>query len=358
MNRFFLSLSLFVIIFAPTSFAANRVSTNATGASQARADFESQQLHIIFQEAQAAHSEELFDQKIYELAQNIAQADRSLSPQEALDEIIERVDGEQWVDTGWHTFDIIDSVLRSQGMAIDEKGAVWYSGEWDVLRAKSLYGADADLRILPIPAPLQKLGDNHVGDIDTAKGKLYLPIEDGPKYLNPHIGVYDPQNLKFESAFTLPTDLQPDGVPWVAVDSQKGVLYSSSFDHPSSINVYDINTGKPLAPIQMSQTAPHAQGAKVYGGMMYITSDGSTKGIIKLNLTTGTAMTVGTLPAEVTELEGLAISHAIDGMALNVMAIGYGKQSHKAWNKRSEIHVFKMVTTSMRNQLRQSIGTL
>jgi hypothetical protein len=341
-----------IIVFSPSSFAA-------TSDVNERRDYETRELKKAVAEAEQARSEDTLNDRILAIANEVALQDKTITAKEALNEVILLVDGEEWVDTGWHRFGIINSLLRSQGLAIDEMGKVWYSSEYSLLRAKSVLGGDEKIHIMPIPKELKKLGDNHIGDIDIAAGKIYAGIEDGPSYKNPYIGVFDSRTLKFEKAFRLPQDQQVEGVPWAAVEPQKNLIYSSEYYHPTAINVYDMTTGNAQTPIQLSREVPSAQGAKVFNGMMYMTSDGSSpdpKAVFKVNLATGTVMLVAVLDTEITELEGLGLSHGVDGLTINALAIGVGKHHDSDINKRAEIHILKQKKTSMRDQLRQKLG--
>jgi hypothetical protein len=231
-------------------------------------------------------------------------------------------DSEKWQLKECHRFGVIESALRNQGLATDGHGTFWFSSTQGLLRTNSKWGDAKELHVFPIPHELSKFGDNHVGDIDFANGKIYASIEDGPKYLNPYVGIYDAKTLKFEKAFRLPVPTQNDGVPWVAADASTGHVYSSEFARPNIINVYSMKDMSPLSPIHLNQALPRVQGAKIFNKSMYITADGEgadIKAVYKADLSNGEVSAVAEIPNEIGELEGLAFLETKNGAELYVL---------------------------------------
>src|SRR4051812_4378690 len=91
-----------------------------------------------------------------------------------------------WVLLGCHTFPLLKSWERSQGVAVDEQGTYFYSWQLGLLRAKDAYSNASRLNLFAIPLELSKHGSNHIGDIDVSGGSLYAGIEDGSDYNNPY----------------------------------------------------------------------------------------------------------------------------------------------------------------------------
>jgi hypothetical protein len=231
---------------------------------------------------------------------------------------------EHWNLKSVYNFSIIKSLSRSQGVANDGKGRFWYSSRSTLLRTDGLHNAAKKWRLFPLPKDLKKLKDNHIGDLDYFDGKLYIAAEDGPKYKHPFVVIYDPQTLQPLNSFSLPRDQQIDGVPWVTVDGPAEVAYSAQYYKTTKINVYDLDTFKPLRQISMSQTVDAIQGAKVMNGNMYMTANDETgKGhaLFKLNLATGQVSQIALLPAGLFEIEGLTLMMEQNHIVAQVLAV-------------------------------------
>src|SRR5262249_30648282 len=143
---------------------------------------------------------------------------------------------------------------------------------------------------LAIPTALALAGSNHIGGIDVLNGTLYAPIEDGSGYHNPKIVLYDPSNLTSGTVYSLSNTMLTKGVPWVAVDGPRGLLYVAEWDPTPAILVHDLATVTYQRSITLTPPIGRVQGAKVFEGMLYASTDDSTKDIFKVNLETGTVM--------------------------------------------------------------------
>lgn len=117
-----------------------------------------------------------------------------------------------------------------QGVAND--GNYWYFTQdtklWISLGKKMIYQQ--------IPKEMQKLGFNHMGDLDYYKGKLYVPLE-GERY-PPRILIYRTQGPKapiyLSSAelthFKTKEEIVPNKYsPWCAINPKNRLLYTSEF---------------------------------------------------------------------------------------------------------------------------------
>jgi hypothetical protein len=352
----FTLVAFFIILFAESSISAPLTNPNTVQRMVAS------EIEQIAQHAVAAKSEEVFDRGLRDLANEVARLGYSSSAEQALDQIVEQVDGEQWSLTSSYRFGLFESLIRSQGLASDGKNHFWYSGTQSLLRATSKTGSCSVLKLFPLPKNLVSLGDDHVGDIDYADGLIYAPAEDGKNnYKNPYVVLYDAKNLTVKTSFRLPVAPQNEGVPWVAVDPIHERAYSALYYNVNSINVYDLKTFAPLGEIALSKTIHNWQGAKVVDGFMYATSDGDPvkfgKHIYKINLATGTVIEVATLPSDVTELEGLAFSTNAQGVEMDVLGVvrhGTGKVA-RTLSTRSQLHMYSRTALSLRDQVRDQI---
>ncbi|HVM98173.1 MAG TPA: hypothetical protein VMT89_17390, partial [Candidatus Acidoferrales bacterium] len=174
---------------------------------------------------------------------------------------------------------------------------------------------------LPIPDEVAHAGGNHIGDIDVDEGLLYAAIEDGPQYLHPYIVTYDKQTLQpTGNTYLLPQELHTKGVPWVAVDGPRHAVYTAEWAPTQRINVFDRDHALAFVKtIELTPAIERVQGAKVFGGALYASSDNDAKTTYKIDLDTGTVMQMFTLDTPGSEAEGLALTSDADGVHAHVL---------------------------------------
>ncbi|HVO31117.1 MAG TPA: hypothetical protein VMV18_10285 [bacterium] len=247
----------------------------------------------------------------------------------ATNAFITQMDGELWAQIGSDTFSLLDGLKRSQGVTTD--GTSWFfSWEKGLQHTDLAYNVITD-NILAIPLAQAALGDNHIGDIDYANGSLYVPLEDGSAYVHPYLASYDPTTLTSTAVVAVDNTLMTAGVPWVAADAARSSLYIAQWDPTPSLYVYDMATMAYVRSIPLSTTLARIQGAKVFEGSLYASTDDSAKDIYKINLETGTVIPLFALNLS-TEEEGLAFLARPDGSlmhTLNVSGLGMDFRHHQ-----------------------------
>lgn len=242
-----------------------------------------------------------------------------VDPAKALDVFIRQVDGEAWKKSDKGTsFGLPDAIYRSQGVATDGK-SWFFSSENHLQRTNQSFVSQVD-NAQPIPLQLFKLGDNHIGDIDVYDGLLYAPVEDGTAYQHPYVVTYDAQTLKpTGKTYLLPQKLQTKGVPWVAVDGPRKLVYTAEWDPTKQINMFDLTKNLALVKsLPLTTTIGLIQGAKVFGSEMYATSDDTDKSVYKIDLDTGTVIKLFALGTTNSEVEGLALTQEADGAHVHI----------------------------------------
>jgi hypothetical protein len=216
-------------------------------------------------------------------------------------------------------------LIRSQGLTSDGSSLI-FSWQFGLMRTTTDSAETVLARnTLAIPAAIAAVGGNHIGDVDVAGGKLYAPIEDGPKYQHPFIAVFDAQTLQFTGEdHELPQALHTEGVPWVAVDQRRGVFYTAEWNNTNVINVFDLKTFTLVKTITLDQTLGRIQGAKLHDGMLYAFADlkNVDRPVYKINPDTGHVLTVDhiALPAGA-ESEGLAFFAQPDGTLMHTLDV-------------------------------------
>lgn len=218
-------------------------------------------------------------------------------------------------------FAITTAAVRSQGVATDGT-SVFFSGNFgfDITDAVTLTSKKQNA--LAIPGELMLAGSDHIGDFDIWNGTIYAPIEDSNGYKHPKIVLYDAATLQAGTQFDIPTTLQSEGVPWVAVDGPRGFAYMAEWTTTPVIHVFDLSTMTFKHDVTLSKTLGRIQGAKVYKGLLYFSMDDANKTVGKIHLATGMVMDLFTINVSTIELEGLVLyPRAADGSMLHTLDI-------------------------------------
>jgi hypothetical protein len=142
----------------------------------------------------------------------------------------------------------------------------------------SIFIMDSELNILKttlnaIPAALLEEGYNHLGDCacDAGSGLCYCAVEE-PTKLKPSIFVYNltSSGLDFVKEHHEPIQSH---MPWVALDTTTGHLYSSEYDDVCELRVYSADTLEYLHTLPITgQAAPlnGVQGGAFFEGNLYL----------------------------------------------------------------------------------------
>jgi hypothetical protein len=210
---------------------------------------------------------------------------------------------------------------RTQGAATD--GRSWYFSWREGLSRVTLDGTVTQRNGTAITPELAAQGFNHIGDMDYHDGKLYVALEDESPYDSPTIAVFDAGTLQYTGVSArVPTTAQTH-MPWVAVDAAHGLLYTSDWDPVNHITVLDLDDMSFVGTVPLSQTIGRVQGAKMFNGVLYASTDDATYTVFRIEPTTGevtTAIDRHNLPAG-THAEGLAFLPTDDGAVMHVLDI-------------------------------------
>lgn len=221
---------------------------------------------------------------------------------------------------------LIGAAERSQGITTDGK-YYYFSSKWGLTKSE----LDGKTRVksnpLAIPKNLKdEYGLAHIGGISYSKADncIYAGLEDSKVWEYPVVAVYDADTLKFTGRYyILDKALHTRGLPWVAVDNDRGLLIT--LDHSKKANeliFYDIaDNMKYVGSVKLSETVRSIQGAEMYGGMLYAATNDDTQAVYKIDPKSGEVskyfdrnLTKGSEGEGITVLETAdgAVFHAID----------------------------------------------
>lgn len=221
---------------------------------------------------------------------------------------------------------LIGAAERSQGITTDGK-YYYFSSKWGLTKSE----LDGKTRVksnpLAIPKKLKdEYGLAHIGGISYSKADncIYAGLEDSKVWEYPVVAVYDADTLKFTGRYyILDKALHTRGLPWVAVDNDRGLLIT--LDHSKKANeliFYDIaDNMKYVGSVKLSKTVRSIQGAEMYGGMLYAATNDDTQAVYKIDPKSGEVskyfdrnLTKGSEGEGITVLETAdgAVFHAID----------------------------------------------
>lgn len=181
-------------------------------------------------------------------------------------------------------------------------------------------------RVNPLPNVCRDRGNNHIGGISYYNGKIYASVEGGDECYA-CIVVFDCETLKpTGEVYDLPNELYDDGIPWLAVNQETGLLYASKWNDAEYIRVYDINDGmKNVDNIMLSETVHRIQGGEFYNGTLYLSNDiegyETYKKILSVNVETGEigVAAIRDVGGDNVEAEGLTFCETEDGAVMHVL---------------------------------------
>ena len=233
-----------------------------------------------------------------------------------------------------NVFVLDDALVMGQGITTD--GEFYYtSGSIAALKLTSLakYTFNGmgfvSRKFGALPKELLERGFSHIGGISAYQGNIYAAVEGEPNGKSiAAVAVFSCDTLAFTGQlFDLPYEKYDDGVPWLAVDGETGLLYASKWSHAPAVYVYDIAAGmRQIGEIPVDpERFDRIQGGEFYNGVLYLSRDnteGETKQILLLDpvtreLSLYAERNVGGVKK--TEAEGLTVYPAPDGSLLHVL---------------------------------------
>lgn len=239
-------------------------------------------------------------------------------------------------------FVLDDLIFAGQGIATDGEYLYTSNTVIEQLNLTSLakYVYDGNemkpviKKLAPLPNEVVEKGYDHMGGISVFGGKLYASVEGG-KDICACIVVFNTSDLTpTGEVYYLPNEYFSEGIPWLAVDGNTGLLYATRWKETCDLYVYDTNRNMEFVKIiKLSEPVRRIQGGEFYNGMLYLSGDTlaegteSCKRILKVDINSGevSEFALRDLGIDSTEAEGMTICPASDGSNLHVLD----------WNKKT-----------------------
>ena len=225
------------------------------------------------------------------------------------------------------------ALVMGQGITTD--GAYYYTsgaatGLHITALAKYEFGTLRQVKRVwnPLPEICKRRGNDHIGGISCYNGKIYAAVEGGD-VCTACIVVYRCEDLApTGEIYDLPAEQFPDGIPWLAVDGETGLLYASKWSHAETLYVFDVNDGmRQVNEIRLTGLGEldRIQGGEFYEGRFYLSNDckntGGVKRVLTVDTETGAVSVLAerNVGTENCETEGLTVFPAADGSFLHVL---------------------------------------
>lgn len=168
------------------------------------------------------------------------------------------------------------------------------NGENFIVSSKDqLFVMNTDFEILyslhdAIPHDLRhSLGYDHLGDCQYSDGLLYLPLEE-PTYTRPAIFVYKLTASSIEFV-TYKSQTAQAHMPWVAMNADTRLLYSSDYDNVSTIQIYNADLDF-VEDLKIDSVLDKVQGGSFYEGLLYLGVNGGDT-VYSVDVSTGAVTT-------------------------------------------------------------------
>ncbi len=220
----------------------------------------------------------------------------------------------------------VDSWDRSQDMTTDSE-SFYFSSKYGLIKTE----LDCKTLILresnAIPQEFaEDFGSAHIGGISCYEDKLYCAVEDSKVWQHPLILVYDADTLEFTGEYYhLDPEKHTKGLPWIAVDPDSGIIYTSSRDNSTEIMRYDPKTRQYLDSIQLVNPETDfnihkIQGGEVSDGVLWLATNNDTQAVYSVELASGKAEKLFDRNlASGSEGEGITVLATEDGAYLHCM---------------------------------------
>lgn len=217
----------------------------------------------------------------------------------------------------------LSSYTHSQDVTTDGEN-YYFSARFSLIKTEMDGRTETAMNINAIPRQLrEEYGSAHIGGISCHDGKIYAAIEDSKVWKYPIAAVYDAETLAFIEYHILSAELQKNGIPWLAVDGERGLFYSARRDNSPALIVYDLNTFELVKTVPLSTAVHKIQGGEVYKGQLYAVTQEEGQPVYRIDPVTGEVEKLFEQNlAKGGEAEGLTVLPTADGALIHTLDMG------------------------------------
>lgn len=218
----------------------------------------------------------------------------------------------------------LGSYTHSQDVTTDGE-SFYFSARWSLVKTGLDGKTETAMNMNAIPQELkEQFGSAHIGGISYWNKTIYAAIEDSKVWKYPIVALFDSTTLEFTGKYyRLSAELQINGVPWIAVDSVNGYIYSAQRDNSPALIAYDIQTLEFVKTIPLSLPVHKIQGGEMYKGQLYVSTQDETQAVYAINPLTGAVKKCfdQNLPKG-GEAEGMTVLETPDGAVIHTLDLG------------------------------------
>ena len=182
--------------------------------------------------------------------------------------------------------------------AVYTQGVAHVPNGWIFSGTDSLWRTDDTTKLVTslnpaIPPAWTAKGFDHIGDIDVIGRYIYAPLEQ-PDYNNGFQATtrFDRISLRFIDAVVLPQHENS----FVTIDPTTMTAYTMDHFDGNAILRYDVAHGwKRLAPLRLSTTLHHTQGADILNGVIWMSTSDARNDLYAIDLHSGKVRADGSM---------------------------------------------------------------
>lgn len=213
---------------------------------------------------------------------------------------------------------------RSQDVTTDGEN-YYFSARTGLIKTLPDGVTETAMNLNAIPQALREnYGSAHIGGISWYNGKIYAAIEDSKVWQYPIVALFDGDTLAYTGEYhILDASLQKNGLPWIAVDAERGLIYCAQRDNAPALIAYSLETFELVKTVPLSEPVHKIQGAEVYGGVLYAATNNDTQAVYAVDVLTGeTRKLFDRNLTQGSEGEGLTVLPTADGALIHTLDLG------------------------------------
>ena len=213
---------------------------------------------------------------------------------------------------------------RSQDVTTDGEH-YYFSARTGLIKTLADGVTETAMNLNAIPRALKETyGSAHIGGISYHNGRIYAAIEDSKVWKYPIVALFDAETLAYTGEYhILDASLQKNGLPWIAVDADRGLIYCAQRDNAPALVAYSLETFELVKTVELSEPVHKIQGAEVYNGVLYAETNNDTQAVYAVDvLTGGTRKLFYRNLTKGSEGEGLTVLPTADGALIHTLDLG------------------------------------